>query len=224
MDPSGLCNGSAGGGNPGRFKGSGVFVLDKASTGMISLPPCHDVCASPAADMPTTCSIGPWGGRGFSASRGISRPSRRFSRGEKTSPATRARLVRDANPLAPRALAARRRRPLGVHALADGDAYPALARGAPHVRHGTLVPGTLQVVSDRRGRSPADGLAVCGTQSRCGRIWCALRRSGAGRAFGIACRAAGPCWTRGRWRCRGIGGGTSKRQRRRQSWPRCGGR
>ncbi|MGO8688140.1 MAG: hypothetical protein ACLQLG_00760 [Thermoguttaceae bacterium] len=31
MDPSGLCNGSAGGGNPGRFKGSGVFVLDKAS-------------------------------------------------------------------------------------------------------------------------------------------------------------------------------------------------
>jgi len=77
-------------------------------------------------------------------------------------------VVRDAQSLAFRALAARRRRLVGVHALVVGDAYATLARGAPHGRHGPAVPGAFQVVSDPR-RQPFVGRAsLCGAKSATG--------------------------------------------------------
>ena len=62
----------------------------------------------------------------------------------------------------------RRRRPVGVHALADGDAHAALARGASHGGHRPAVPGAFQVVPDPGGRASAG--RCCGTWSatRCG--------------------------------------------------------
>ena len=46
----------------------------------------------------------------------------------------------------------------------DGHAYATLARGASHCGDAAAVPRTLQVVSDRRGRSSVDGAVLCGAQ------------------------------------------------------------
>ncbi len=77
-------------------------------------------------------------------------------------------VVRDAQSLAFRALAARRRRPVGVHALVDGHAHATLARGASHGGHRPAVPGPIQVVSDPGRRPFMDGAAVCGAKSVAG--------------------------------------------------------
>ena len=36
--------------------------------------------------------------------------------------------------------------------------------GAPHVGHGRVVPGTLQVLPEPGGRAPVDGVALCGAE------------------------------------------------------------
>jgi len=110
--------------------------------------PCLDDCGLPAVDMYTTCSIiagcQRWicipraqSGRGAEADfrqaaglRGL-RGGDRPGQGADTDAALG--VVRDEQSLAFRPLAARRRRPVGVHALADGHPHPALARGASHV-------------------------------------------------------------------------------------------
>ena len=105
-------------------------------------------------------------------------------------------VVRDAQSLAFRALAARRRRPVGVHALADGHAHATLARGASHGGHRPAVPGAFQVVPDPRRRSFMDGAAVCGAKSVAGEPG---RRGGCvAMVESLASRARQQGWTLGR--------------------------
>ncbi len=73
-------------------------------------------------------------------------------------------VVRYVQSLAFRALAARRRRPVGIHAVADGHAHATLARRASHRGRGPVVPRPFQVVSDPRRRSFMDSAAVCGAK------------------------------------------------------------
>ncbi len=73
-------------------------------------------------------------------------------------------VVRYVQSLAFRALAARRRRPVGIHAVADGHAHATLARCASHRGRGPVVPRPFQVVSDPRRRSFMDSAAVCGAK------------------------------------------------------------
>ena len=113
------------------------------------------------------------------------------------------------------ALAARRRRPVGVHALVDGYAHATLARGTSHGRHGPAVPGPLQVVSRSRKTIIYGRCCAMWNEIRCGRIWSTRRRPGAGRVFGIACTATRPgCWTKVRCRCRDVGVSMCKNRRR----------
>jgi hypothetical protein len=77
-------------------------------------------------------------------------------------------VVRAAQSLAFRALAAWRRRPIGVHALVDRDPYATMARGASHGGHRPAVPRAFQVVSDPGRRAFMDGAAVCGAKSLAG--------------------------------------------------------
>jgi len=73
-------------------------------------------------------------------------------------------VVRNVQSLAFRALAARRRRPVGIHALVDGHAHAALARSTSHVGNRPVVPGPFQVVPDPKGRPSLDRAAVRGAK------------------------------------------------------------
>ena len=103
----------------------------------------------------------------------------------------------------------------------DGHAYATLARGASHCGDGSAVPRTIQIVSDRRGRSSLDGAALCGTQ-RSARILCSVPRNGAGPAFGAGSVATRQSSTRDRCPCRRTGYSTFSRWRPRRSWRHCG--
>ena len=130
-------------------------------------------------------------------------------------------VVRHAQPLALRPLAARRWRSIGVHAMVDGHAYPTLARGASDLWDRRSVSGAIQVVPDSRGRSFVDGAALCGTEPIAGksgagggglavveslasRAWRRLRtfrRGSAADALGLAAPGAEPSKRR---RARGV--------------------
>jgi len=73
-------------------------------------------------------------------------------------------MVRYVDPLAFGALAARGWRPVGIHALVDGHAHAALARGASDGGYRPAVPGPLQVVPDSGGRPSSDRVTVRGAE------------------------------------------------------------
>ena len=112
------------------------------------------------------------GGAGphFCQAAGLRGVRRGAAGGEGTGVDAALGLVGAPQPLAPRTLAPRRWRTVGVHAMDDGHAYAALARGASHGRNRSFVPGAIQIVSDPGGRASADGAALCGTQRACARI------------------------------------------------------
>ncbi len=144
--------------------------------------------------------------------------------GDRTSegPVTDARVgvVCPPQSLAFRALAAGRRRPVGVHALVDGYSHPALARRASDSGHRPAVSRALQVVP-RPGRRPfVDRAAVRGAKSaarksrRSGRPVAVVEslasgawrpaRTGGRRAAGTAAPLAAACpdaANRSRTRC-----------------------
>ena len=117
------------------------------------------------------------------------------ARGEGATAHAFAGVVRAAEPLAFGAVAACRRRFVGVHALAERYAHAALARGAPHVGQGRVVPGTLQVLPDPGGPAPVDGVALCGAE----RLAREVGRIGGGVALVQPVASA-------QRRCRGVGG------------------
>ena len=73
------------------------------------------------------------------------------------------------------------------------------ACGAPHVGRGVPVSGTVQVLSDPRGRAPVESPALCGTECLAGELGgvgrgvavVQLMASAQGRPFGRAGRGAG---------------------------------
>ena len=108
-----------------------------------------------------------------------------------------------------RPLAARRRRPVRVHALADGDAHAALARGARHGGQRPALPGPLPVVPHPSGRAPVGGVAVRGAEPVAGQAGpagrclamvelVASRPRRRGQAFGRRARGASPALARAR--------------------------
>ncbi len=105
-------------------------------------------------------------------------------------------MVRAAQSLAFCALAARRRRPVGVHALVDGHPHATLARRASHRRQRPALPGAFQVVSDSGRRPFMDGAPLCGAKSAAGEHG----RSGGCLAMvePLASRARQQSWTFGR--------------------------
>jgi hypothetical protein len=71
----------------------------------------------------------------------------------------------DAKPLAHGSVAETRRGVVGVCALVDAYAQHALACALPYLRHGTHLPGPLQIVPDRNGRALLHGASLCGSNA-----------------------------------------------------------
>ena len=102
----------------GLQNGSGVVLLTRLRRNG-SLRRCHDDYGFPAAGLPTTSSTARWRGSGSSGRQRTTRPSRRCCRGEGATAHAFAGVVRAAEPLAFGAVAACRRRFVGVHARAS---------------------------------------------------------------------------------------------------------
>jgi mono/diheme cytochrome c family protein len=147
----------------GSVKGSGV-ILDGAGAAPVG---CRHATTSARRATGLCLSRAESGRRPravVSLETGLRRLRTRFAGGQATFLDPAARLVRLAQPLASRSLAAEGRRIVGVHALADRHAHATLARRASHVRHGPALSRPLQIFSHRGRRSPAGGRAICGTQ------------------------------------------------------------
>ena len=87
------------------------------------------------------------------------------------------------------------------------------------------VSGTVQVLSDPRGRAPVESPALCGTECLAGELGGVGRRRGGSAAYGVGSRATlWACWTRGRCACRRTGDSRCSPRRRKPNSQHCGGR
>lgn len=73
-------------------------------------------------------------------------------------------LLPDGKPLAHGRLASRGRRTVAFRGMAYADAYTALARSPPFRGIGSLVPGTIQILSGPGGRPFSHGVPIRRTQ------------------------------------------------------------
>ena len=136
-----------------------------------------------------------------------------------------ARLVPDAQPLASRALAARRRRSRPLRAPPDPAPYPGLARPSRHPRPGPSLPGPLQGVPGPGRRASAHRLPLRRAQPaarRPGRLAPATGRTARWRS--CAAGAVRGCSTPGRARARRAGPRPSTGPRPRRSSKPCAAR
>ena len=134
--------------------------------------------------------------------------------------------VGDEQPLALRRLAAAGagRASLRVLSLADDHARPALARPSWHGRHGSRLPGSLQIVSGRQRRTPAGGAALRRTQSAAGEPGASAPRIGDGAACIVAFVGrpnSVPCSARRPGRFRAAGRSMSIDPKPRRKRPLC---
>ena len=90
-------------------------------------------------------------------------------------------ILRHAQPLAFRRLAAEEWRPVTIHELAHADPYATVASASPHGRGRAWVPRALHIVSCRNARVSPDGL---------------LRRGANPVRAGLVERAEPWCWSR----------------------------